>query len=118
MVFRICYYDVAMNAHGVVLFNVVLLYMLKYYQTRKEIIMDVEQWMTKAEYCIKNKVKAGNTFEVRKLFEAVEWEELSKGERIQFGRDFSNAVKEGRFPNVERTQKAQNNHAQYTKMRE
>ncbi len=77
--------------------------------------MNVGYWMKKAESSIANKVKVGQKFEVRKLFEDVEWEKLSKGDRIQFGRDFSNAVKEGRFPNVERIQKAENNHAQYIK---
>jgi hypothetical protein len=74
--------------------------------------------MKKAEECLRKTVKTGKKFKVRDLFESVEWEELTKGERIQFGREFSNAVKEGRFPTIERIQKADNNHTQYMKVRE
>jgi hypothetical protein len=80
--------------------------------------MDVEYWMKKAEKCITEKVADGKKFEIRSLFEAVEWEKLRKGDRIQFGKDFANAVKEGRFPNLKRVQKAENNHAQYVKISE
>ena len=80
--------------------------------------MDTELWMKKAKDRVTAKVKLGKKFELRDLFETVEWEELSKGERIQFGREFSNAVKEGQFPMIERIQKAQNNHTQYVKVRE
>ena len=77
--------------------------------------MDVALWLEKASRSIERKVKIGKPFELRDLFEAVEWEELSKGDRIRFGKDFANAVKEELFPNVVRIQKAQNNHAQYIK---
>ncbi len=79
--------------------------------------MDVALWLEKASSSIERKVKIGKPFELRMLFEAVEWEELSKGDRIRFGKDFANAVEEGYFPNVVRIQKAQNNHAQYIRER-
>ena len=71
--------------------------------------------MIKAKESISNKVKVGKEFELRYLFEQVMWEELTKGERIQLGKYFANAVKEGCFPNIERIQNAKNNHAQYIK---
>ena len=80
--------------------------------------MNTESWLKEAEKSITDKVKVGQKFEVRKLYEAVKWEELSKGDRIRFGKDFANAVSEGRFPNVKRIQKAENNHTQYIKVKE
>ncbi len=77
--------------------------------------MDFELWMRRAEESIAQKVKVGQRFEVRGLFEDVEWETLSKGDRIRFGKDFANAVVEGRFPNIVRIQRAENNHARYVK---
>ncbi len=79
--------------------------------------MDSALWLEKATNSIEKKVKIGKPFELRNLFETVEWEELSKGDRIRFGKDFANAVGEGFFPNVVRIQKAQNNHALYVKER-
>ena len=80
--------------------------------------MDVDLWMKKAAISIDQKVEIGMRFEAKDLFEPVEWTELSKGERIHFGRNFSNAVKEGRFPSIERITKGDNNHARYVKVRE
>lgn len=80
--------------------------------------MDIDYYMGKAMKSIENKVQPGQKFEVRHLFKDVEWGGLSKGERIYFGRLFSNTVKEGLIPGVTRIQKAENNHAQYIKEKE
>lgn len=80
------------------------------------LLMDIELWMDNAKEIINQKVKIGQRFELRSLFETVEWETLRKGERIQFGKDFANAVSEGRFPNIERVERGANNHAQYIKV--
>ena len=81
-------------------------------------IIDFDYWMAEAEKSIANKVKIGQKFELRGLFEQVRWEELTKGERIAFGKYFANAVAESLFPNVERIQKANNNHTLYKKTEE
>ncbi|MBR7082204.1 MAG: DUF1413 domain-containing protein [Oscillospiraceae bacterium] len=81
--------------------------------------MDTEKWMHKAKISIQEKGKINEIFELRSLFPIVEWESLSKGDRIRFGKDFANAVRDGkRFPNVSTAQRAKNNHAQYIKIKE
>ena len=77
--------------------------------------MDSELWFNKATISINQKVIVGRVFEVKDLFESVEWKELSKGDMIRFGKDFANAVREGQFPNVERVIKGDNNHSRYIK---
>ena len=78
--------------------------------------MDTEQWMEKAEHYLRDKVKVGEVFELRDLFNGIECTELSKGDRIRFGKDFSNAVKENRFPSIKHIKKGENNHTRYTKV--
>lgn len=79
-------------------------------------MLDVELWMCKAKESIDLKVKKGQKFELRSLFETVEWETLRKGERIQFGKDFANAVSEGHFPSIRRVERGANNHTLYVKV--
>ena len=80
--------------------------------------MDTDYWMELAGESIAANVRVGQRFETRDLFDGVAWNALNKGDRIRFGKDFANAVSEGRFPNVERIQRADNNHARYIKKRE
>lgn len=76
--------------------------------------MDINLWMNKAQESIE-KMPINTTFLAKDLFEGAEWNGLEKGERLHFGREFKNAVKEGKFPGIIYTGKAQNNSAQYTK---
>lgn len=78
--------------------------------------MDYDNWLEKAKRNIDTKLKVGKKFEVRDLFDGVEWNELSKGDRINFGKFFSNAVKEGKIPAIERIKRGDNNHARYVKI--
>ena len=77
--------------------------------------MDYEIWSERARNAIDTKVVPGRKFEVKHLFPGHEWESLSRGERISFGKYFSDAVKEGRFPNVTRSEEGKNHHNQYIK---
>ena len=61
------------------------------------------------------KIGANTEFLLKDLFDGVEWNSLSKGERLNFGRLFKDEVLEGRVPNVQYIGKAQNNSARYRK---
>ena len=76
--------------------------------------MDNDKWLTIA----KNKIETldvGKKFEVKDLFETVEWTKLTKGERIGFGRFFANEVKEGKIEEIEALERGKNNHSRYKK---
>ncbi|MEE5991755.1 MAG: DUF1413 domain-containing protein [Oscillospiraceae bacterium] len=76
--------------------------------------MDTNAWMEKARRKIEE-LPNGRQFELKALFEIVEWETLTKGDRISFGKYFSNEVKEGNIPNVVKLERAKNNHSKYQK---
>ena len=78
--------------------------------------MDYKKLLDYAKNFIENEMKPGTIFESKSLFEGVEWESLEKGDRIGFGRYFSNAVKNGRIKNIVRIERAKNNHARYIKL--
>ena len=50
--------------------------------------MNYEEWMAIAQKSINTQVKEGKPFEVKSLFKGYKWEELSRGEKISFGRYF------------------------------
>ena len=72
--------------------------------------------MLSAKKSINDKVKKGKPFEVKDLFEGYIWTELSKGERIMFGKYFANEVREGRVDNIQPYQKGKDNHRKYIKI--
>lgn len=75
--------------------------------------MDYEGWLNRAKKTIKENMRPGVKFEVRQLFPGHEWEELSRGERISFGKYFSDAVKDGRLEFVSRCENGKTRHNQY-----
>lgn len=80
--------------------------------------MDYELWAEHALIAINTKVTVGTKFEVKHLFPGHEWEKLSRGEKTTFGRYFSDAVKEGRFPTIKKCEEGKTHHNQYLKMKE
>lgn len=78
--------------------------------------MDYEKWLKKGLKNIDIEIKPNKPFELKELFIGVGWEQLSKGERISFGRYFSVAVNEGRIPNIIKIEKGKNNHTRYKKI--
>lgn len=76
--------------------------------------MDNAMWMDCA-ISKTNKLKNGVEFILKDLFDGVQWNKLSVGERLCFGRYFKNEVIEGKIPNVVYIGKAQNNSAKYKK---
>ena len=78
--------------------------------------MNYEEWLEKANTIIESKIQSGKSFEVKQLFPGHEWEKLSRGDRIGFGRYFSMAVKEGRFPSIEKCGEGKTHHNVYIKL--
>lgn len=77
--------------------------------------MDYELWANRALKAIASDVIPGKKFEVKHLFPGHEWEALSSGERRMFGKYFSDAVKEGRIPDIKKCEESKNHHNQYIK---
>lgn len=65
-----------------------------------------------------NIIPTGQVFVANDLFPGTEWNQLQKGEKLQFGKLFKNAVSDGKCPNVVYIGKAENNSAQYKKISE
>ena len=80
--------------------------------------MDKEAWMRDALKTLRDEVRVGQVFEAKHLFKEHRWNQLSRGEKIQFGTHFSNEFKEGRVPNVRRIERGRNNHTRYEKVSE
>ena len=76
--------------------------------------MDNLLWMRKATEIISH-LKNNNEFLLKDLFDGIEWNNLSKGDRLSFGRYFKNEVIEGNVHHVTYIGKAQNNSAKYRK---
>ncbi len=72
-------------------------------------------WMDMAKRAIEEKIQVGQKFKVKNLFAGYDWEQLSGNERRSFGKYFSDAVKDGRLPMVERCGEDNNRHNQYVK---
>lgn len=79
--------------------------------------MDYEVWFKKGVKSIEVNIEHGKIFELKDLFIGVGWEQLSKGNRISFGRYFSSAVNDGKISNVIKIERGKNNHSRYKKVR-
>ena len=60
-------------------------------------------------------MELGTHFVVKDLFEGYEWNSLSRGDRLSFGRVFKNAVQSGCVAGVMYEGKRANNSAGYVK---
>ena len=78
--------------------------------------MNFSEWTEIAIGRIAVNVNLNQRFELKDLFEGCEWNRLSKGERISFGKYLANEVRENRIPGVRVLEKATNNHSRYTKI--
>ena len=79
--------------------------------------MDTQSWLMKAKQEIE-KLPIGKEFELRNLFYEIEWEGLSKGDRIRFGIHFKNEVLDGKILGIKYVDRKKNNHAKYIKIKE
>lgn len=76
--------------------------------------MDNSKWMDRAKSRL-SKTGANTEFFLKDLFDGVEWNDLTVGERLGFGKFFKSEVLEEHVPNVKYIGKAQNNSARYKK---
>lgn len=63
------------------------------------------------------KLESGTVFLLKDLFEGVQWNGFSKGDRLNLGRTFKNLVDNKKVPNVMYLGKAENNSAKYEKIK-
>ncbi len=77
--------------------------------------MDMEKWKQKALDAIKT-VPVSSIFVLKALFDGIEWDTLSRGDKINFGKFFKNEVMDGRITGVIFIGKANNNSAQYKRV--
>ena len=77
--------------------------------------MDYQHLMLKANQGL-GKVKVGQEFLVKELFQGTEWSNLSRGEKLGFGRFFKREVLGGRVPGVEFIKKTDNNSSKYRRV--
>jgi hypothetical protein len=76
--------------------------------------MDFDMLITKGRKKL-NKIKIGDQFVLKDLYAGIEWNDLSKGERMMLGKVFKNKVNDGIIPNVVCVGKADNNSTMYKK---
>lgn len=77
--------------------------------------MNYEEWLVRAQTYIELKVTPNQAFECKSLFPACEWDRLSRGDKVGFGKFFSNEVQDGRVPGIVKIDRAKNNHCLYRK---
>ena len=76
--------------------------------------MNELEWLNKAIDKI-NGLDAGTVFEVKDLFDSIEWNELSAKERQGFGRYFSTDYKNGQIKNIHRVEDGKRKPNRYVK---
>lgn len=74
--------------------------------------MDYEPWINLA-ISKTGALRKGTEFVLKDLFDGVKWNELSGGEKREFGRRFKHLVNKGLIPNVICIGKANNNSTCY-----
>lgn len=63
--------------------------------------MNYYDYLLKAKGKI-SELKSGTVFEVKDLYEPLEWKKLSTKEKQSFGRYFSSNFNDGQIPNIKR----------------
>ena len=76
--------------------------------------MNELEWLHKANDRISG-LDAGTVFEVKELFDSLEWGNLSAKERQGFGRYFSTAYKNGQINNIHRIEDVKRKPNRYVK---
>ena len=73
--------------------------------------MDNSKMLEEAKYALETKVKPGQIFESKELFDGIKWNSLERGKRISFGQYFSEAVSDGRIKGVQKLERGKDNHS-------
>lgn len=74
-----------------------------------------DMWINKA-VSKTGSLPTNTVFALKDLFPGVEWNKLSKGDKLDFGRQFKNLVNQELIPYVVYIGKGQNNSANYKKV--
>ncbi len=74
--------------------------------------MDYKKWMRKGLETLK-RMESDQIFELKDLFTGSEWKQLTRGEKINFGKYFSNAVSEREVSGIIKIEKGKDNHNRY-----
>ena len=77
--------------------------------------MDYQHLMLKANQGL-GKVRIGQEFFVKELFQGTDWSNLLRGDKLGFGRFFKGEVMSGKVPSVEFIGKADNNSSKYRRV--
>lgn len=77
--------------------------------------MDYNDLLAEASESIAD-TPVGSTFFVKELFNGTRWNELAKGDKLDFGKFFKEAATDNRISGVEFIGKAGNNSARYRKI--
>lgn len=76
--------------------------------------MDYEKWINEA-ISRTGALSPNTVFLLKDLFDGINWNTLTNGERRELGRQFKIKVNRGLVPNVAYWDKAQNNSSRYIK---
>lgn len=76
--------------------------------------MNTELWIGRARESL-GRMPRGTVFIAKDLFEGYEWNGLSRGDKLSFGKTFKNSVTNGSFAGVRYLGKRDNNSAEYIK---
>lgn len=76
--------------------------------------MDYEKWINEA-ISRTDALSPNTVFLLKDLFDGINWNTLTNGERRELGRQFKIKVTRGLVPNVAYLDKAQNNSSRYIK---
>ncbi len=77
--------------------------------------MNKHTWLEEAKNRIE-KLPQGKVFEVKELFNGIEWNELNAKEKQSFGRFFSSAYNDGKLNNIERVENVNKGANRYRKL--
>ena len=97
--------------------NVVILrqMQLAFYQLGEFTVISYQEWLENATTATIS-IPHNHIFVLKNLFDGISWNTLTRGEKLELGRQFKYCVMQNKIPLVAYYGKAQNNSAQYIKL--
>ena len=78
-------------------------------------MIDYQEWLENARIATTS-IPHNQIFVLKDLFDGISWSTLTRGEKLELGRQFKYSVMQSKIPSVTYYGKAQNNSAQYIKI--
>lgn len=78
-------------------------------------MINYQEWIELAKLAT-GAIESNHIFCLKDLFDGIKWSTLTRGEKLELGRQFKYTVLQKSIPLVEYFGKAQNNSAQYIKL--